>query len=829
LKHYVRRCLGLFATACLLALLTSSVAAAPPEPDGPTRSTTEDLEQKRYVAAGNRAYVVGTANGWFPPMGWHIRGEMGGVWAHPIKLLDGYWFSVDGEWLPQAEEFTSGTGYIQMRFPETEGLEITRTEFAPENSPVVLTGLTLENTGGEDRELDLAMVARSDIMAAYPWGDTDPSVEDVNEKDEATYENGTLTFSEPDREWTAMVRGSREAAGGETGDDIWGSVPETRQESHSEFGDGTGGRLEWQVDLGDDEERTLWFAVAGSHASEDEAREALDAALEDPEALLEEKVDSRRELLERTKVSLPDPQLQAAFDWGKLNMADLRLVVDDAEVRAVNAGESYPEEPAETIDSLTGVGGGFPDYPWYFGTDGAYTAYPLIASGQWDTVREHMLSIRDVSRAVNGDTGKVVHEVVSDGSVFFGANEDEGNTNVTGQFAHNVETYWRWTGDDEFLDEVYGFVNDGMRHVTSELDENDNNWPEGLAMVERPGMGSETLDTTAYTWRGLKSLERLATYREDEETADFAREQVDEMESAFVEDWWMEDESLYADSRCIEGDGKAAQEELEEEEMEGENVCEEPDQKLQQRHWINVTPLETGMISGERATTVLDTLESEEFTGENGLYHTAEGGGPDGEGELNIWTLPNSAMAVGAANYGHLGEGQALRYITATSGQLDLEMPGALPELAPSPDYETFDDFRDRLMFMQAWSSYGVQWPVVNHFLGIRPDVPEGSLAVVPDIPGPWPGLAVQDLRVGDGSVGAFATRSEDSYTTTVSAPSGLDLTIGHTLPDDAEVESVTLDGEPVEDYGEVETEQGLEVRVQTSGGQHRALTVTTE
>ena len=52
-------------------------------------STTTDLAAKRYVAAGDRAYVIGAADGSFAPMGWHIHGEMGGVWTHPIKLLDG--------------------------------------------------------------------------------------------------------------------------------------------------------------------------------------------------------------------------------------------------------------------------------------------------------------------------------------------------------------------------------------------------------------------------------------------------------------------------------------------------------------------------------------------------------------------------------------------------------------------------------------------------------------------------------------------------------------------------------------------------------------------
>ena len=74
-------------------------------------------------------------------------------------------------------------------------------------------------------------------------------------------------------------------------------------------------------------------------------------------------------------------------------------------------------------------------------------------------------------------------------------------------------------------------------------------------------------------------------------------------------------------------------------------------------------------------------------------------------------------------------------------------MPGALPEISPSPEYDPFVDFRDRAMFMQAWSSYGVQWPVINNFLGIRPDVPHRRLSVVADVPDSWPGLSVRRLQ----------------------------------------------------------------------------------
>ncbi len=82
----IRRALALVVTACAMVVICS-VAGAAPDPGGPTRSTDEKLDLKRYVAAGDRAYVIGSEDGRFPPMGWHIRGELGGVWAHPIKLL----------------------------------------------------------------------------------------------------------------------------------------------------------------------------------------------------------------------------------------------------------------------------------------------------------------------------------------------------------------------------------------------------------------------------------------------------------------------------------------------------------------------------------------------------------------------------------------------------------------------------------------------------------------------------------------------------------------------------------------------------------------------
>jgi glycogen debranching enzyme len=835
LSYRLRRIVSIVVAACALILI-ATVAGAQPNPDGPRRSTATDLADKRYVAAGDRAYVIGSEDGRFPPMGWHIRGEMGGVWAHPIKLLDGYWFALDDQWIPQASRYTTGAGYVQMQFPTTAGLEVTRTEFSPDSSPVALVGLTLRNPDSTSQSVKLTMDARSEVMAAYPWGWTTPNAKTFNGLDEGSYDpsTGTLTFKESGKPWYAAVRASVAPYEGLTGSEFWGPVPASDpasdpecpedtycRDDYLEYGNGTGGSLRWNLSVGGNDERTLWIAVAGSHTSQSDATSALSGALTDPEGLLSQKVNSRRALLNKTQVELPDAKLQDAFDWGKLNMRDLRITVKDMQVRDVDEGNAYPPE-ATPISSATGIGAGFPDYPWYFGTDGAYTAYPLLVSGQWDTIKEHLRTIKNVSEIVNGNTGKVVHEVMSEGSVYWGTNNHPGNTNETAQFATAVYQVWLWSGDEDFRNEMYPFVVRGMDYITSKgcpvgpvrnhsqegtCDNDEDGWPEGYGMVERTGMGEEKLDNTAYTWQALRALEAMARSKGDFATMTWAAGKADRMEANFDAAWWMANRTLYADSLDNPG-----------------NV------RLQQKHWINATPMEVLLAPENRANRALNTLESRDFTGSCGLFHTGRGGGPTGAGELKCWTLPTSVMAVGEANYGRLGNKKALFYMKSIANQLDLEMPGALPEISPSPEYLPFVDFRDRAMFMQAWSSYGVQWPVIHHFLGIRPNVPAGSVSVVPDVPDDWPGLSVKNLQVGGGTVAASASHEGNSYTTKVEASVAGELTIGHTLPADAEVQSVTLDGEQVavEDYDVVDTTRGREVRIETSTGVPHTLVVTT-
>jgi hypothetical protein len=124
----------------LAALLVGPARAAAPE-----RSVSQRLEDRRVVAAGTRAQVLGFADGRFYANGWHITGEMGGIVTPPLKLLDSLYFAVDGTWVAPARRFTSGSGYTRYELPSVDGFALERTDVVPDGRRGALIGLRITN------------------------------------------------------------------------------------------------------------------------------------------------------------------------------------------------------------------------------------------------------------------------------------------------------------------------------------------------------------------------------------------------------------------------------------------------------------------------------------------------------------------------------------------------------------------------------------------------------------------------------------------------------------------------------------------------------------
>ncbi|MBV8586993.1 MAG: hypothetical protein JO308_11955, partial [Verrucomicrobia bacterium] len=252
-----------------------------------------------------------------------------------------------------------------------------------------------------------------------------------------------------------------------------------------------------------------------------------------------------------------------------------------------------------------------------------------------------------------------------------------------------------------------------------------------------------------------------------------------------------------------------------------------PEMQLEQLYWTNATPMETAIAAVDHATTAFPTLESSVFTGTTGYFQEGQSstlGVP--KGNLQASALNTSVMAVAEANYGRTAE--ALRYVNFIATELDTEQPGALPELFDSPDYTYFQPFVSRAMVMQAWSSYGVEWPVIYHFLGVRPDVPARKLTVIPNLPDSWPSLSVDNLRVGDDTIAVTATRNGGQLTASVTGVREYHVQIGVVVPPGTSVQQVTLNGAGVS-YQLQTTTRGQEVVVSAPRSGSLNLTVNVQ
>ena len=100
----VRHVRGQAVAFAVLAVLVAPSAAAAAD----SLSTTDRLDDRRFVVSGPRAYGVATEAGRYPAMAFTPAARWGGIWSPSLKLLDGVWFGIDGQWIGSATEFTSG-------------------------------------------------------------------------------------------------------------------------------------------------------------------------------------------------------------------------------------------------------------------------------------------------------------------------------------------------------------------------------------------------------------------------------------------------------------------------------------------------------------------------------------------------------------------------------------------------------------------------------------------------------------------------------------------------------------------------------------------------
>ncbi|QBA63343.1 glycogen debranching protein [Muriicola soli] len=695
-----------------------------------------------FVTAGDRVYMVGYQDGSFPELGWHIKNEMGGLWDHPIKLMDGFDIrlrAIDLELsLDQATTFTNYPFANRHTFIfDKEKIKAERWQFVPDGAEGILVQLAIMNDGELVREMDVDIIGHADLRPT--WLGERTAMNDS--PDEALFQEGSdiWVMKDQDNPWFVAFGADRPSNSHRLTESNYG-------------GQGVSGMLSYAVILKPGETKTITFTIAGSYVSEEAMLQTYSTLQANWVSLLKEKQDRYSQLAKMSKLTIPDKQLEQTFEWLKYNC--------DWLVRTV------PE-----IGS--GITAGIPDYPWWFGVDSEYALKGYMAVGQSEAVYKTIALLDSLSEVTN-DNGRIVHEVSTNGAVF-----NEGNINETPQFASLIWEVYRWNGEKAFLKRYFPTIKKGLQWLMSEKDKDGNGFPDGFGMMEIHGLDSEMIDVAAYTQRAFADASKIAAAlgeeglkEEYEGTAEALRQQINTK-------FWSEEFSSYADfigtdqqalllieDAIIRADTLNKPWAVKELKATKEAILANPSSKprpfVLHHNWVVNTPMEMKIADPEKAIRALETAQN--FVNPFGVFVTgidrdASAGSDDGSFKGSkvfsytgaVMTLPTGVQAVAENNYSR--PDQALNYLERMTRTFSYALPGSMYEV--SPDYG---------MMTQAWNIYSFAIPIVQQFFGIQPDAAEKKVVISPQMPDSWTEASLENVIIADNSVSVYYETAEKGY-----------------------------------------------------------------
>jgi glycogen debranching enzyme len=690
---------------------------------------------KPYLTAGDKSYIVGYQDGSFPDFGGHVEGEMGGFWIPPVKLLDGIWLEI-GEagkdnpmLLEKASEFVNYPQGNKFIYPQAlKGLDVERFQFCPQNKTGMVLSYTFKNTSEKEQSLELNLIARTDLSPV--WYSKENNI--IDAEDSVIWNDANSIFGAFDSKNRWFV--------------VWGSTGPAA--SYAFNGDkapvtkglGKSAGAKYNIKIMPGKSVTSTFLVSGSDSSMEMALFGFNDLKLNYKNLLEKKISHYREIDNQATIEIPDKKLQEAFNWGKINTEWL-------------------------VSDLNGIGrfmgAGAIEYPWLFGCDNSYATQGLVCIGNPELAKSTLRLIKNVSEKVNGN-GRIIHEMSSNGFV-----GNKGNTQETPHFAVAVWKVFEWTGDVDFLKDMYPYIKKGINWLLTDMDSNHDMFPDGYGIMEVRGLNAELIDVAVYTQQALDVASKMATIfnepnlqSEYSKQAEILKDKInnqfwDESEGSYCDFYGTREQAIHVVNGAIEqlklgnSDNKNSEQDAEKQKFYVQLL--EKYSKLPadtskgwftNKNWVISTPVETAIAPGDKAIRLLNKVRKENC-GPYGPYLSAV------EGKY-MMTIATGVQSVAEASYGRTDE--SLWYVDKIAETFGMALPGSISEMMP--DYGCP---------VQGWTIYGLANPLVSHIFGIQPDAYKKSVTILPHLPTNWENLSIKALPVGNNIISLSISKSKKS------------------------------------------------------------------
>ncbi|HWT73340.1 MAG TPA: hypothetical protein VN258_01255 [Mobilitalea sp.] len=678
----------------------------------------------KYVCGNHEIKLIGTTDGLFPDFGHHLEGEMGGLWLHPIKLLDGFWMRVkdiESELVDQIIAADSFENYPHKNvFYYGNGLghtaiQIKRSQVAPDGIKGILVDYEFINTANTQRHVDIEFIFKTDLRPE--WLSEKVGLYD-GKQDMCEYlgEKNVFHACDDKNPWHVMVGSSIIPSGYKIGTQF---VPEVTK------GNGISVKMNFSLAIRESSKQSIQIYIAGSYHSKEECAEQYKAIISARD-FTQEKENRMKQENSKAVINVGNPEFESIYEWIKVHKDWL----------------------IQSVDGIgRGITAGLPEYPWWFSCDSCYMLQAYLAFGDFELCRDTLKIILDSSIQLNGD-GRVIHELLPNGY-----SPNLGNTQETAQFIIMLWDYYQWTGDREFLSYAYEYCKKSIKWLREQDDDGDF-FPSGYGLIEISGLNMEMIDTAVYTCEAYRCYSKIAEIHRDYTSAKEYRLLFEEVKVAINNCLWDEENGLYCDcyasAKAIMSKKQQLLDQFEENGrsnyiIDFEKILEErykePDREygwLLNRNWVINTPMETGIASEDKAHIALQTMHGSEFIGQHGMYL-------DALNKNAAMTISTGVMAIAQARYGY--PDRSLELIKRMFTAFSKATPGSISEM--SPDYGCF---------VQGWTAYGVVVPIVRYFFGIEPDAEKNIIHIHPCLPDEWKlkkneKISILDVPVLDGEV----------------------------------------------------------------------------
>lgn len=681
----------------------------------------KDYLESPFVTAGDRVYMVGWQDGTFPDLGWHVKGEMGGIWDHPIKLMDGFTLQINSWCLDSAYEFINYPFFNVHRYENKNlQLNVDRLQFVPDGEEGMVIQYLVENNSEDQQDLEVTFTGMIDLSPV--WLSERQGISDGSDIVMWDGEGRHVIAKDSSNNWYAIF-----------GSDGF-SFDQSGLCNFQRSGKGKNASIKKVVVVSSGEKKVLNFFISGSSTSLSKAKKTYGYLEKNYWSLFESKKARYEEIGETNQLQTGDSSVDQMFQWIKYNTDWLVRDVPE-QGRAVSAG--------------------IPDYPWWFGTDNGYTLQGMLAAGMHEEALNTIELIIELSREVNNNSGKIMHEASTNGVVF-----NPGNLNTTPNFIYALWKAYEWTGDTTLIEKYYSDIIRGIDWIESQ-DKDGNGYPDGPGMMEIPGLHTEMIDVVSYQYAAYRSVANFARVAGDTEKASEYDKKASQLRQKINSEWWVEEFNSFADFRS----DKATAMELTKAAITRADTINKPwsvDELIKtrnkisvmnpkgtqgyvvHRNWVVNTPMEVGAADPDKALEALETAKN--YRSRFGMFVTGIDRDESQE-KAEKWevfsyvgavmTLPTGVQAIAEANYGNVNE--SYEYLKMLENSFSYALPGSMYEVSP--------DFG---MITQAWNIYAVATPVVEKYFGIQPRAWKKEVLIEPNLPSDWTDVSLKNIRVGD-------------------------------------------------------------------------------